>query len=69
MKMICCKCAREMRCKKTGQLFRWGKGHCYSGDVYACSACGSEACAILGNSFLNDTSPAIQMDKAEVTNG
>lgn len=40
--IICTKCKKELRCVKTGFTARWGAGHCYRGDKYACPQCGAE---------------------------
>jgi len=66
--MICTWCHRIMTCVKTGQKLRFGEGHCYAGDVYACKKCDNSAAIITGGSFHDMTSPAIQMED-EVANG
>ena len=65
--MICYDCCREMACSQMGVKFRWNLGHCYSGDVFECPSCLSKSCYISGGSFHDTTSPAIQMDRAEVS--
>lgn len=40
--IICCKCACEMACVKTGVGADYGGGHVYSGDKFHCPGCGAE---------------------------
>jgi len=40
--IICCKCAREMCCEKTGAAADFDGGHVYAGDKFKCSECGVE---------------------------
>lgn len=38
--LICCECAREMRCDKNGIGADFGDGHVYAGDRFKCPSCG-----------------------------
>ena len=39
---VCAKCLKEMYCLKTGVTVRYGIGHCYRGDKFACRGCGAQ---------------------------
>jgi len=51
---VCVKCTREMRCKKTGVIVRWGIGHCYAGDSFECPDCGATIVVTNQNNFFSD---------------
>lgn len=65
MSPVCSRCAREMRCTKTGRLvrFRIVPRHCYAGDEFSCSGCGAVVVVGLGAPFQADDKP----DEGDIT--
>jgi len=41
--VICGRCKIEMKCIKTGAVFRWEERYCKRGDLYECPVCENQA--------------------------
>lgn len=61
--MICSKCRLEMKVIKTGRFVRFGPGHCYSGDEFACKGCGATVVNCPSQPFHNTTAEAVEVER------
>lgn len=58
---LCMNCLKEMSCITTGQIIRYGTGHCYSGDIKECKICGTRVIICNSTPFHNTELPAISI--------